>query len=97
MINLYGLIMDPDKNPLRNLPIAQRFQLMLLLGMMWTTIFCASFSLWFYYGELAAAHILFAIGFVVTGLTFQRSAATKSYRDYPSKDGTNRYDDVWGG
>ena len=96
MINLYRTIMDSEMNPLRDLPAAQRLQLMLFLSVMWTTIFCAVAGLWMWYGELVIAHILFSIGFVVTGLTFHNSRRTVTYRDCPREDGTARYDDVWG-
>ena len=42
MLSLYRAVMDPSINPLRNAPPAQRFQLMLYLSIMWTTIFCAA-------------------------------------------------------
>lgn len=90
-------VMDPRVSPLRHLPIAQRFQMMCVLGTMWTTIFCLGTSAWLYYGELFIFHILLAFGTLITGLTF-RSASRRSetYRDFPAKDGTARYDDVWG-
>lgn len=55
----YRLIMEAERNPLRNLPPAQRFQLMIFLSVMWTTIFTASTTLWVWYGEL------------ITGSTFR--------------------------
>jgi len=39
-ISLFRMIMDPRVSPLRHLPNAQRFQIMCLLGMMWTLLFC---------------------------------------------------------
>ncbi len=100
MISLYRSIMDSNVNPLRNLPPAQRFQLMLFLSVMWTNIFCLSAGAWIWYGELIVFHVLVVAGIVVTGLVFRRAykAATyRTYRHYPLKDGTARYDDVWGG
>jgi hypothetical protein len=96
MINLYRSIMDSKMNPLRDLPAAQRLQIMLFLSVMWTTIFCAVSGLWVWYGALVIAHILLAIGFLVTGLTFNNARRIVTYRDCPRKDGTARYDDVWG-
>ncbi|MBM4223682.1 MAG: hypothetical protein FJ167_02590 [Gammaproteobacteria bacterium] len=91
--------MDSNVNPLRNLPAAQRFQVMAMLGTMWTTVFCAGAGAWLWYGELMVFHLLVACGFLLTGFTFskaqQQSPAT--YRDYKANDGTARYDDVWGG
>jgi len=96
MLNWYRAVMDSDRNPLSNLPPAQRFQTMAGLGIMWTTIFCTFAGTWFWYGELILGHVLLAFGTLVTGFTFQRARALKTYRDHPSHDGTARYDDVWG-
>jgi len=44
--------------------------------------------------------VLVVAGIVVTGVVFRRAskaAAYRTYRHYPLKDGTARYDDVWGG
>ncbi len=93
----FRAVMDPSANPLQHLHIAQRFQIMCVLGIMWTTIFCLGAGAWLYYGELMAFHILTAFGALVTGSTFRSaSSQTKTYRDYPREDGTARYDDVWG-
>lgn len=100
MISLYRSIMDSTVNPLRNLPAAQRFQLMLFLSVMWTNIFCLSAGAWIWYGELMVFHVLVVAGIVVTGLVFRWASKTtpyRTYRHYPLKDGTARYDDVWGG
>lgn len=101
MTDFYKLIMDPKVNPLRHLPIVQRFQIMMSLSMMWTAIFCTAFSLWFWYGQLVVAHVLVCLGFLATATTFRwanklQSEEVKSYRDHPQTDGTARYDDVWG-
>jgi len=94
--NFYKAIMDPEVNPLRHLPPAQRFQVMIYLSIMWTAIFCAATQAWLWYGHLMVAHALIALGFVVTGWTFHRVEQKHTYRDYPRDDGTARYDDVWG-
>jgi hypothetical protein len=93
--------MNSELNPLRDLPAARRFQIMNMLSLMWTTIFCMGASAWLYYGELMAFHMLLAAGTLVTGATFE-TARTRpavrnaTYRDHPAGDGTARYDDVWG-
>ena len=46
MFTLYRSVMDSNFNPLRNLPTAQRFQIMMFLSVMWTTIFCATACGW---------------------------------------------------
>jgi hypothetical protein len=92
--------MDSNVNPLRNLPAAQRFQTMMLLSVMWTNIFCVSAGAWIWYGELVVFHVLVVGGIVITDLVFRRAskaAVYRSYRHYPLRDGTARYDDVWGG
>lgn len=96
MLTLYRAVMDLDVNPLKNLLPAQRFQIMVFLSIMWTTIFCAGAGAWFWYGELIALHVLVAFGFLVTGLTFHRANRVATYRDHPLEDGTARYDDIWG-
>ncbi len=96
MFDWYRSLMDSDKNPLRNLRPAQRFQVMTVLSVMWTAIFCANTGLWFWYGEMVAAHLLLIVGILITGLTFSTASKVQSYRDHPTRDGTARYDDVWG-
>ncbi|MEK9685442.1 MAG: hypothetical protein VW226_12905 [Rhodospirillaceae bacterium] len=92
----YALLMDANKNPLQFLPKTQRLQLMVLLSVMWSTIFCLAFGSWFWWGELVLGHIAVALGIVITSLTFG-AARKKSHRDfYRSQDGTSRYDDLWG-
>jgi hypothetical protein len=96
MNELYRSIMDSDQNPLKTLPPAQRFQVMVVLSLMWTSIFCTAASVWFWYGELIAVHVLLALGVAITGMTFRASPKAATYRDHPKTDGTARYDDVWG-
>ena len=96
MRTFYCLVMDERINPLRALPTAQRFQAMLFLSVMWTTIFCAIAGVWFWYGALVIVHLLLALGVLLTGLKFHRANQIATYRDQPLRDGTARYDDVWG-
>jgi hypothetical protein len=70
----YAAIMDADRNLLRVLPPAQRFQTMVYLSVMWTTIFCAAFGSWYWYGELIVGHLLFVLGIALTTITFSRAA-----------------------
>ena len=92
----YDSLMNPEQNPLRTLPRTVRFQAMVYLSIMWTTIFCAAAGAWLWYGELIVAHVLVALGILVTGVTFRRARRVVTYRDHPREDGTARYDDVWG-
>lgn len=102
MISIYRVVMDSTVNPLRSLPPAQRFQLMLFLSVMWTIIFCVSAGAWMWFGELVVFHVLVLAGIFVTSLIFGRASQAgnyryATYRHHPLKDGTARYDDVWGG
>jgi hypothetical protein len=97
MHSIYSAIMDSERNPLRSLPAQQRFQIMVVLSLMWTTIFCTMAGAWLWYRELIVFHILFALGLAFTGATFQSAQKQATYRDHPEADGTARYDDVWGG
>ena len=74
---LYTAVMDSSVNPLKHLPPAQRFQAMLLLSIMWTTIFCTAAGAWLWYGELLLAHILVLLGIFVTWLVFRRARNAK--------------------
>jgi hypothetical protein len=87
MLSLYRAVMDPSVNPLRSLPPVQRFQMMLYLSVMWTTIFCAAAGAWIWYGEIVVAHLLVAAGFVVTGLTFRAASPAKTDQNRAVTDG----------
>jgi hypothetical protein len=89
MLSIYRAIMDPSINPLRSLPAPQRFQTMLYLSVMWTTIFCAAAGAWVWYGEIVVAHVLVTAGIVVTGLTFRAAnhATTDGGRPLPGNAG----------
>ena len=79
MSSIYRSIMDSRLNPLNKLPPAQRFQLMAGLSIMWTTIFCAGTGVWILYGQLLVLHLLVALGFMITGITFYRAQKTTTY------------------
>src|SRR6478752_249898 len=72
----YALIMDADKNPLMILPPAQRFQIMVYLSFMWTTIFCAALGMWIWYAPILAFHML-VLGVAITGMTFEIADRTR--------------------
>ena len=102
MDQIYRNVMDSDRNPLRALPPAQRLQAMIILSVMWSTIFCLTSANWFFYGELVVGHVLVILGIAITAMTFRAASSRKQrsvagYRDHPLNDGTSRYDDVWGG
>jgi len=80
MKQIYDLIMNAEKNPLRHLPLAQRYQAMALLSAMWTTAFCVGIGSWAYYGELMILHIAALTGVFITALTF-RQASVSTHRN----------------
>ena len=83
MLDWYRFVMDPEKNPLRNLGPVQRFQIMTILSLAWTAIFCAAASAWLWYGEIVVVHLLLALGVLLTGYTFR--AAAKAGADQPGQ------------
>ena len=72
LMSSYNALMDDQYNPLWKLPPAQRFQLMAWLSVMWTMLFCLMVGVWMYFGELLIFHLLFVLGFSVTGLIFSK-------------------------
>ncbi len=58
MLQIYNNIMNSNKNPLSVLPPAQRMQAMIILSVMWSTIFSLSTGAWLLYGELVVGHVL---------------------------------------
>jgi len=97
MISLYRSIMDSNRNPLRDLPRQQSFQIMVVLSLMWTSIFCMMAGAWLWYGELIVLHVLFALGLAFTGVTLHSAQKLATHRDHPRSIGTARYDDMWDG
>tara|TARA_B100000686_G_C16713937_1_gene930858 strand:- start:1175 stop:1402 length:228 start_codon:yes stop_codon:yes gene_type:complete len=63
--------MDDDENALQALPKPQRFQVMVFLSLMWSTVFCVAIGSWAYWGELVIGHLAVALGVAITGLTFR--------------------------
>ena len=93
----YTVVMDENRNPLNRLPKAQRFQIMVFLSVMWSTVFCVAIGSFAFWGELVVGHVAIALGVLVTALTFN-TVRKQTHRDlYRDGDGTARYDDVWGG
>ena len=86
MYSWYSVIMNSNKNPLNKLPPAQRFQIMVFLSLMWTTIFTTGASLWMWYGELLTGHLLVALGIALTGSTFQLADNKQVHEEVKSTD-----------
>ena len=89
MLQIYENIMDSDRNPLRTLPAVQRLQAMIILSVMWTTIFCLSTSAWFWYGELVVGHLLFILGIAITAMTFHQAKSSAGQRSTVRTHGDN--------
>jgi hypothetical protein len=97
MRDLFATVMNENKNPLQSLPKIQRYQIMVILSLMWSTIFSVAIGSWYWWGELVIGHVAVATGVLFTGLTF-RAARKMTHRDmYRANDGSARYDDIWGG
>jgi hypothetical protein len=99
MIKKYwNIVMDERHNPLSGLPMAQRFQIMTVLAVMWSLLFClmAGMMIWFPYWLIGHIVALCA-GCFITNYTFH-VARRQTHRDlYRSPDGLYAlYDDYWG-
>ena len=72
MKNVYKSVMDPASNGLGRLPKVVRFQLMVTLSFLWSTIFCISAGVFVWLpGYLVIHVILLAIGIFGTGWVFK--------------------------
>ena len=94
----YGVVMSDNLNTLRRLPKIVRFQIMTVLSLMWSVVFCTWTGLMVYVGHSFAAHAVLLIGIFFTADIFSRaekSAADhrEGYRD--PQDGCTLYDDIW--
>ena len=74
----YSLIMDEENHPLMRLPKVVPFQIMVVISIMWSTIFCVAVGSFFSWGELAVGHVAIAMGILVTSLTFREAAQISS-------------------
>ena len=98
---MYGVVMSENLNSLRRLPKIVRFQLMTVLALMWSVVFCVWMGAVSMVGPSMAAHAILLVGIFFTADIFRRSQI-RSPRDHRSKfkdpsDGCVRYDDLWGG
>lgn len=99
--NSYAVVMDPQINPLRRLPKMVRFQIMTILALAWSVVFCLWMGAIQMIGLSWTAHALLLVGVYFTADIFRRAAANRPvsydmlFKD--SRDGCTKYDDVWGG
>ena len=72
-MNLYSIVMNSSFNPLRKLPKSVRFQIMVLLSWMWSSIF----SLWvgsvLAFGASIGVHMILLVGIFFTAEAFRRA------------------------
>lgn len=71
--NFYRLLMDPEVNPLRRLPKAVRFQLMMVLSWMWSVIFCLWVWQIVFIGPTILGHSILLAGIFFTAEIFRRA------------------------
>jgi hypothetical protein len=78
IVKAWKAVMDPEYNSLMKLPKTVRFQLMVVLASLWSTIFCVNAGLIVWLPGYVMVHvILLLIGIFSTGWIF--SSAQKSY------------------
>lgn len=99
--NAYAAVMDPERNPLAHLPKTVRFQLMTVLALMWSVVFCVWAGAVAMVGPSMLAHAVVLLGVFFTADVFRRFKYSP-LNDHRSKfkdpnDGCARYDDIWGG
>ena len=95
---IWDPVMDSDRNPLSALPMITRCHIMIVLSVLWSTLFCFMIGWMMWLPYWASGHVLAVLlGSLVTNWTF-RNARIASHRDlYRSADGRSaRYDDLWG-
>ena len=71
LTNFYKLIMDPEQNPLRNLSKIVKFQIMCLLSMTWSVVFCLSAGILYLYGPTVLVHVLIIAACLYTSEVFR--------------------------
>ena len=97
--NMYKMIMDPDSNALWQLPKIVRFQYMMILAFMWSSIFTIWTGSLALFGPTAIGHLLVLLGVLFTADVFRRAQKySPSHRDRMRRnhDGTALYDNMWG-
>ena len=76
---VWNAVMDPDKNAFVRLPKTVRFQLMVVLSCLWSTIFCVSAGLLVWLPGYVLAHVvLLLIGIFGTGWAFNQAEKFRS-------------------
>ena len=97
--HFFRLVMDPKQNPLSGLPKMVRFQYMLILSYMWSTVFTIWVGSAMAFGSSVIGHTVLLVGVFFTADIFRRARAqAASHRDAMRnpRDNTVLYDDIWG-
>ena len=68
----YVLLMNAEQNALNRLPKVLRFQIMVFLSVMWSTVFSLAIGSWFWWGERIVGHVAIALTILITSLTFRQ-------------------------
>ena len=72
ILDNWNLVMDHNKNPLRNIPsLPVRHMLMQVLAWMWVIVFTIASGTWAYAGINAIVHTALIAGIVVTVAVFE--------------------------
>lgn len=67
----WDAVMNSERNPLSHLPKIMRFQIMAVLALMWTVIFCTMAGIFMWLPQFFVGHIvLLLIGFFGTRFIF---------------------------
>jgi hypothetical protein len=76
--NSWRSVMDPNKNAFRGLPKPVKFQLMAVLSLMWSAIFCASAGMLNWLPGYIFAHVaLILIGLFGTSWIFEQAESKR--------------------
>ena len=94
----WNIVMDERHNPLQGLPMPVRYQIMMVLSMMWSLVFCMLVNLWSLFPYWIVGHfVVITVACLITNYTF-KVARKLTHRDLNrSADGQYAlYDDYWG-
>ena len=75
--NAYAAVMNPEVNPLRQLPKMVRFQIMTSLALMWSIVFALWTGMIMWVGPSMFVHAILLIGVFFTGDAFRRASKQK--------------------
>ena len=73
LTQMFGAVFDDSQNDLGALTKPARFQIMVVLSWMWSTIFSAAVGSYLVFGTTMIAHMLVLLGAFLTIEVFRRS------------------------